>query len=174
MTEWDIFPFEGDFRVKELGQPVLLEPPRSGEPGGPPCDSCTRPDEHYLWVDDDWRVVASPTPTAVPFVILETRLHHDLSDLPHDLSTRLGPTLQRIEAAFLSTGRVGRVHVNRWGDGGAHFHIWLFGRRSVPSSSSGRFFLSGMACSRRWSQTTGGPCSTPSARRCKRVAASGI
>lgn len=128
MTEWDIFPFEGDIRVKQLAPPEIPEPPRSGDPGGSPCGSCARPDEHYLWVDDDWRLVGSPRPIAVPFVILETRDHHDLDDLPLTLSQALGPMLQRIEAAFLATGRFGRVHLNRWGDGGAHFHIWLFGR----------------------------------------------
>ncbi len=128
MTEWDIFPFEGDIRVKKLAPPVIPEPPRSGEPGGGPCQPCARPDEHSVWVDDDWRVVASPSPRAVPFVILETRAHHDLADMPEGLSRALGPMLQRVEAAFLATGRFGRVHVNRWGDGGAHFHIWLFAR----------------------------------------------
>ena len=39
VTEWDIFPFEGDLRVKHLEDPVLPEPPRTGE-GGRPCDSC--------------------------------------------------------------------------------------------------------------------------------------
>jgi diadenosine tetraphosphate (Ap4A) HIT family hydrolase len=128
MTEWDIFPFEGDIRVKELSPPVLPEPPRSGEEGGGPCHACTRPDEHCLWADDDWRVTASPTPSGVPFVILESRAHCDLTDMPQQLSAALGPMLQRIEAALLQTGRFGRVHINKWGDGGAHFHIWLFGR----------------------------------------------
>lgn len=128
MTEWDIFPFEGEFRLKELQPPVIPEPPRSGEPGGSPCGACARPDEHCIWADDDWRVIASPDPRAVSVVILETRKHCDLSDMPPELSAQLGPMLQRIEAAFLSTGRIGRVHVNRWGDGGSHFHIWLFAR----------------------------------------------
>jgi diadenosine tetraphosphate (Ap4A) HIT family hydrolase len=128
MTEWDIFPFEGDIRLKELAPPVIPEPARSGEPGGSPCGACSRPDEHCLWVDDDWRALASPSPGAVPVVILETRAHHDLNDMPAELSSALGPMLQRIESALLATGRVGRVHVNRWGDGSAHFHIWLFAR----------------------------------------------
>ncbi len=70
----------------------------------------------------------SPDPSAVPVAILETRDHHDLADMPITLSSALGPMLQRVEAAFLETGRLGRVHINRWGDGGAHFHIWFFGR----------------------------------------------
>jgi diadenosine tetraphosphate (Ap4A) HIT family hydrolase len=128
MIEWDIFPFVGDIRVKPLHPPVIPEPPRGGEPGGGPCQACERPDEHYLWVDDDWRVAVSPIPTAVAFVFLESRTHCDLADMPPALSQALGPMLQRIEAGFLATGKVGRVHINRWSDGGAHFHVWLFGR----------------------------------------------
>lgn len=128
MTEWDIFPFEGDLRLKALDPPVIPEPPRSGEPGGSECGSCARPDEFCLWVDDDWRLAMSPNPSAVPVAILETRAHYDLVDMPTDLSTALGPMIQRVEAAFLSTDLLGRVHVNRWGDGGSHFHIWFFGR----------------------------------------------
>jgi hypothetical protein len=33
-----------------------------------------------------------------------------------------------VEWAVLSLGNVGRVHVNRWGDGGAHFHVWFLPR----------------------------------------------
>jgi diadenosine tetraphosphate (Ap4A) HIT family hydrolase len=128
MVEWEIFPFVGDVRVKDLAAPVLPEPPRAGDPGGPPCGSCARPDEHDLWADDAWRLIASPRPTAVPFVILETRAHHDLADMPVELVADLGPMLQRVESALMDTGRFGRVHINRWGDGGAHFHIWLYGR----------------------------------------------
>ena len=39
-----------------------------------------------------------------------------------------GPLVARIERAILSLGDVGRVHVSRWGDGGAHFHVWLMAR----------------------------------------------
>jgi len=128
MTEWDIFPFEGDIRLKELAPPVSPEPPRSGEPGGSDCGPCRRPDERCLWTDDDWRLTASPEPGAVPVAILETREHFDLADMPPRLASELGPMMQRIEAAFMSTGRIGRVHVNRWGDGGSHFHIWFWAR----------------------------------------------
>jgi len=128
MTEWDIFPFEGDLRVKTLLDPVLPEPARSGEPGGDPCASCRRPDEHHLWADQDWRVVASPEPTPVPFVLLETRRHHDVDDLPPGLLGQLGPMIQRIDSAFMGTGQFGRVHFSRWGDGGSHFHLWFYGR----------------------------------------------
>ncbi len=28
----------------------------------------------------------------------------------------------------MGLGTVGRVHINRWGDGGSHFHVWFLGR----------------------------------------------
>ena len=34
----------------------------------------------------------------------------------------------RASAAILALGDVGRVHLYRWGDGGAHFHVWLLPR----------------------------------------------
>jgi hypothetical protein len=39
--------------------------------------------------------------------------HHDLIDLPPDLSAELGPMLQRVERAILDLGGIARVHVNR-------------------------------------------------------------
>lgn len=128
MTEWDIFPFVGELRLKELEPPVVPEPPRAGEEGGSACRTCERPDEWCLWVDDDWRVAASPTPSAVPVVMLETRAHVDFADMSSALASTFGPMLQRLEATLLSTGKIGRVHFNRWGDGGSHCHIWVFGR----------------------------------------------
>jgi diadenosine tetraphosphate (Ap4A) HIT family hydrolase len=128
ITEWDIFPFEGDIRVRELAPPVLPEPPRGGEEGGGPCWTCGAADDGFLWVDDHWRVSAPESAHAVPYVMLHPRTHCDLSDMPSELVAQLGPMTQRIEAAFLATGRFGRVHINRWGDGGAHFHLWFYGR----------------------------------------------
>jgi hypothetical protein len=48
--------------------------------------------------------------------------------MPEAIAVALGPMLKRVESAFLRTGRFGRVHINRWSDGGAHFHVWIFGR----------------------------------------------
>lgn len=33
-----------------------------------------------------------------------------------------------MEKALLGLGDIARVHVNRWGDGGAHFHLWFMPR----------------------------------------------
>jgi hypothetical protein len=36
--------------------------------------------------------------------------------------------IQRVERAVLSIGGVARVHLNKWGDGAAHLHLWLIAR----------------------------------------------
>lgn len=43
----------------------------------------------------------------------------------------------RIERAILSLGDVARVHLYRWGDGGAHFHVWLLPRPLGMLDASG-------------------------------------
>jgi diadenosine tetraphosphate (Ap4A) HIT family hydrolase len=69
-------------------------------------------------------------PSPVPgIVLLEPREHHDsYVDLPPERLAELGPLTARIERALLSLGDVARVHVARWGDGGAHLHQWFFPR----------------------------------------------
>ena len=61
-------------------------------------------------------------------MFLETREHLDLDELPEALLMELGPMIRRVERAIRSTGSISRVHVHRWGDGSAHFHMWFFGR----------------------------------------------
>lgn len=129
MPGWEIFPYEGDIQVKILDEPVLPEPPRYGEDGPGSCRSCQEPLHSAIWSDDRWKVVHSGEPSGLPVMVLLCPLaHHDLTDLPADLSAELGPMLQRVERAILDLGGIARVHVNRWGDGGAHLHLWLIGR----------------------------------------------
>jgi diadenosine tetraphosphate (Ap4A) HIT family hydrolase len=68
-------------------------------------------------------------PEGLPaMVMLVPRAHHDLLDLPVELLVEMGPMIQRVERAILSLGGIARVHVNRWGDGGAHLHWWFIAR----------------------------------------------
>jgi diadenosine tetraphosphate (Ap4A) HIT family hydrolase len=124
----EIFPFTGDLQVKPLEPPVIPEPARrDSDPGS--CGSCHRPDSEFIWTDENWR--AQPfLPTPVPgVVLLETRAHQDsFSDMTPELLGELGPMIARVERAVESIGEVGRVHLNRWGDGGAHFHLWFIPR----------------------------------------------
>ncbi|GAA3028706.1 hypothetical protein GCM10010519_65490 [Streptomyces lactacystinicus] len=126
---WEIFPYEGELTVRELRAPELPEPPRNGEDGPESCPDCARPDADFLWTDDHWRLGTTEEPDGLPAtLLLWPRAHHDLLDLPAELSAGLGPMLQRVERAVRSLGGIGRVHVNRWGDGSAHLHLWLLAR----------------------------------------------
>jgi hypothetical protein len=127
-THWPTFPFEGDFRVKKLMDPVEIEPPRHGD-NPAECRACSAPDEAYIWVSERWRVRSLDGPTGLPAVlILESRSHLDLGDLPNMLAAELGVMTVRLERAIRSLDGVARVHVNRWGDGAAHLHLWFLAR----------------------------------------------
>jgi hypothetical protein len=127
-TSWPTFPFEGDLRVKPLEDPADVEPPRHGEDPAE-CSACRAPDAAYIWVSERWRVRALDRPTGLPMVlILESRSHLDLGDLPNLLAAELGVLTVRLERAVRSLDGVARVHVNRWGDGSAHLHVWFLAR----------------------------------------------
>jgi diadenosine tetraphosphate (Ap4A) HIT family hydrolase len=49
-------------------------------------------------------------------------------DLSPSAAAAFGPMCARVERAVLALGDVGRVHLYRWGDGGAHFHVWFLPR----------------------------------------------
>jgi diadenosine tetraphosphate (Ap4A) HIT family hydrolase len=127
-VDWPTYPYEGELRVRPVADVVVPEPPRHGA-GGVGCRACSRPDEDYLWVDAEWRVASTEAPTGMPVVLLlEPRKHADLGDLPEELVRAIGPMLWRIERALSTLDGVGRVHINRWGDGAEHLHWWFFVR----------------------------------------------
>jgi hypothetical protein len=81
-------------------------------------------------------------PTGLPMVlILESRSHLDLGDLPNLLAAELGVMTVRIERAMRSLDGVARVHVNRWGDGAAHLHLWFLARPFGALQLRGSFLL---------------------------------
>jgi hypothetical protein len=115
---------------------VIPEPPRVGEPGGDPCGLCDwlagdEQSEHAppLWTDDNWALCRATGVTIPGVVWLASRGHYDsFADLPDALATSYGSVLARIERGILALGDIARVHVYRWGDGSAHFHVWFFPR----------------------------------------------
>jgi diadenosine tetraphosphate (Ap4A) HIT family hydrolase len=125
---WQTFPFVGEFRVKPLEPPVEEEPPRQGERGDN-CAKCAAPDSEYIWVDERWRVRALSRPSGLPaVVVLETRHHYDLGDLSNLLAAELGVLTVRLERGIRLISGVARVHVNRWGDGSEHLHVFFLAR----------------------------------------------
>jgi diadenosine tetraphosphate (Ap4A) HIT family hydrolase len=125
---WDIFPFEEEsLRVKPLQPPTLPEPPRSGE-GGKPCWRCANPEEDVVWANERWTLVAPPE-SRLPFaVMLMPREHLDFGDLSDSMAAELGVLTVRMVRAVEALDAIGRVHLYKIGDGGAHLHAFLFGR----------------------------------------------
>ena len=127
MAEWDTMPFEGDLRVRPLDD-LAEEPARHGEDPAT-CPGCTRDDSTYVWTDDLWRLGPLVGPSGLPVVvILQPRVHCDLDDQPPEVAASFGPLAARLDRAIRSVGDIARVHIGRWGDGGAHLHWWFFGR----------------------------------------------
>ncbi|WP_246002368.1 hypothetical protein [Allorhizocola rhizosphaerae] len=125
--------------MKALEEPVDPEPTRKGEDIAD-CAACQAPDDAYIWVNERWRVRATEKPPGLPMVLLlEPRTHLDLGDLPNLLAAELGVMTVRVERAIRSLDNVARVHVNRWGDGTAHMHMWFMARPRGALQMRGTF-----------------------------------
>jgi diadenosine tetraphosphate (Ap4A) HIT family hydrolase len=71
-------------------------------------------------------------------VWLASRVHVDsFRDLPPEVAREFGGVAARVENAILSLGEIARVHLYRWGDGGAHFHVWFIPRPLGMLEASG-------------------------------------
>lgn len=129
MTGWDIFPFEAEgLRVVPLQSPSLPEAPRQGE-DGTACRSCADQGESEVWADDNWRLNRYREATGVPLILmLLPKSHHDLIDLPDELASEFGRLIVHVARAIESLPHVARAHVSRYGDGGAHLHIFFIAR----------------------------------------------
>ncbi len=128
---WEIFPFEfAGLVAQPLEVPVLPEPPRGGEDGRA-CWRCAHPEEDVLWSDERWLLARLPEPLRLPFAaMLMPRAHLDLGDLDDVHASEIGQLIVRIDQAVRKLPTVARVHVNKWGDGGAHLHVVCYGRPS--------------------------------------------
>jgi diadenosine tetraphosphate (Ap4A) HIT family hydrolase len=122
-------PYAEPLVPREPAGRVIPEPPRRGEPGGEPCAICTQRTTAAVWSDGIW-TLHPPTGGSLPGTVwLATREHVDsFSDLPPAAAADFGRVAARVERAMLALGGVARVHLYRWGDGGAHFHVWFLPR----------------------------------------------
>jgi diadenosine tetraphosphate (Ap4A) HIT family hydrolase len=122
-------PYSEPLVPRAPGERVIPEPPRRGEPGGEPCGICGGAATGALWQDDLWTLHA-PVNGSIPGAVwVASRDHFDsFADMPGAYAADFGRMAARVERAILSLGDVARVHLNRWGDGGAHFHVWFIPR----------------------------------------------
>jgi hypothetical protein len=132
MPGWDIFPFELDsLRLKPLQPLAGEEPPRGGE--DPATCWCARePDPEFLagtvWSNERW-LLHLDTAMKLPIGLnLLPRRHCDLPTVPDDLAGEMGRLVVAVSAAVESLPSVGRVQLAKYGDGGAHLHLFFFGR----------------------------------------------
>jgi hypothetical protein len=126
----DIFPFESPVAVVPFADAIVPEPARGGE-AAEDCPACRRPDSDYIWSNADWRLDSLTTREqfGVHAFMLTPRGHFDLGDLPSGLAADQGQLMVAIERALMAgIDGVARVHLNRWGDGGAHLHWWFIAR----------------------------------------------
>ncbi|HVC13252.1 MAG TPA: hypothetical protein VND62_00155 [Acidimicrobiales bacterium] len=122
-------PYQEPLTVREPGPRVVPEPPRRGEPGGEPCGICSGHASSAVWADDLWSL-HPPVGGSLPGTVwLASRAHVDsFCDLPADAAEDFGRIAAAVERAIAEQDGVGRVHLYRWGDGGAHFHVWFLPR----------------------------------------------
>ena len=108
---------------------TLPEPPRRGEPGGKPCGVCTGVSTAAVWSDEHWSL-HPPVGGSLPGAVWVASKEHvdSFADLSPEAAATFGDLCARVERAVLSLGDVARVHLYRWGDGGAHFHVWFMPR----------------------------------------------
>jgi diadenosine tetraphosphate (Ap4A) HIT family hydrolase len=123
---------------REPADRTIPEPPRRGEPGGPPCRICERSTAEPVWADEHWTLHPPRSGSLPGAVWVASRVHVDsFSDLPEVLQADFGRLAARVERAILSLGDIARVHLYRWGDGGAHFHVWFVPRPLGMVEASG-------------------------------------
>lgn len=133
VQEWDIFPWEvvdGVLAPKVLRAPYAeAEQPRTGA-GGVDCFNCAGDGTAIrIWENDRWKVTHPAEPGGLPLVLfLVSKEHLDFPDMSDDLASEYGRISTWICRIIERMPNIGRVHVNRWGDGSEHLHLWFIAR----------------------------------------------
>lgn len=132
VADWDIFPWElveGSLQPKVVQAPADEEP-RWGESADKPCGSCAGDqDGQTIWENERWTLSRGEKPTGFPLVLfLHSKEHLDFPDMDDQLAMEYGRIAVWLCRIMEGLPHIGRVHVNRWGDGGSHLHVWFIAR----------------------------------------------
>jgi len=134
MSTGNTLPYTEPLVVREPGPRQIPEPPRRGEPGGPPCAICGGKTTPAVWSDEHW-TLHPPVGGSLPGAVwLASRVHVDsFADLPEELAASFGTVAARVDRAILSLGDVARVHA-----GATEARISTSGSCRGPSGCSRR------------------------------------
>jgi diadenosine tetraphosphate (Ap4A) HIT family hydrolase len=128
---WDIFPWEvvdGAIAPKVI-PPPSEEPTRFGEDPTKPCAECDIAPDRIVWEDEFWVLTHPGAPSGLPITLmLQPREHEDAGVLDDERASELGRIINRLVRIIENLPNIGRVHVARFGDGGAHLHVRFFAR----------------------------------------------
>ena len=141
LAEWTTFPWEvvDGVLVPKVLPPPADEDPREGE-AGKPCPTCTRDTARDIWGNERWVVTRMEKPGGLPLALfLQTREHLDFTDMDDDLAAEYGRITVWLTRIVSHLPHIGRVHVNRWGDGSAHLHVWFLARTARQAGVLGSF-----------------------------------
>jgi hypothetical protein len=131
MPGWDIYPYETEsLRLKPLQPLADEEPARRGESAADCwCASGFGDDDGTtVWSNPRWRLGLTRE-TGLPVMLMLSPLeHHDLPSLPLDLAAEMGQLVVAVSDAVEHVPSVGRVQLAKYGDGGAHLHLFFLGR----------------------------------------------
>jgi diadenosine tetraphosphate (Ap4A) HIT family hydrolase len=132
--EWDMFPWEvvdGQLLPKVVQAPLAdAEPPRWGESPDKPCGTCAGGENALVvWENERWMVSRGEKPGGLPLMLfLQSREHLDFPDMDDTMASEYGRISTWLCRIMSNLPDIGRVHVNRWGDGGSHLHVWFIAR----------------------------------------------
>jgi hypothetical protein len=131
MPGWDIYPYEIEgLRLKPVQPPADEEPARRGEHAADCWCAVGLPqaDDRLVWSNARWRLTLA-VDTGLPVMLtLMPLAHHDLPSLPGDLAAEMGQLVVAVSDAVEHVPSVGRVQLAKYGDGGAHLHLFFLGR----------------------------------------------
>jgi hypothetical protein len=131
--EWEIFPWElvdGELLPKVVQPPYAgRERPRAGAEGVD-CFNCAGDGQaNRVWENRRWKLTHPPAPKGLPLVLwLSAKEHLDYPDMDDDLASEYGRISVWLCRIMERLPHIGRVHVNRWGDGSEHLHVWFLAR----------------------------------------------